>query len=380
MTIDSRIDKEKATAKNVRPFGLFRCGFSHARINIRNVSYCPLAGMLCIFGALVLGLSGCTVTPDGVQQFDVPMEEIFPPSKTVASYRQLKKPEKIDAKAIEEQIGSAQKYSVLKKWGALSTLMAEYGIPDRPVKARVTVTEMGSKQNAYGAYSNIRPGLLADANYVKIGVHGTVDADRLIFVQDRYLIAVRDLSGDVDPTRRTMLINFGRAISDRIPRDITDIDLVGDLPTENRVPATERLDKEDPLGMGLFKGGGVTALYRIENRECKVFLCDTKENSDIKGLVQQVKAAMEKEAPTSELGIGVEGYQGRLFKSQAMLALRENTIFGCYGTMTEREMKNIMAAIDRHVKPAFTLKAQEKKPEEDENADKDKTKGKGPGY
>jgi hypothetical protein len=334
--------------------------------------------MLVIFGALALGLSGCTITPDGVQQFEVPQEEIFPPSKAVASYRQIKKPEKIEAKAIEEQIGSAQKFAILKKWGSLATMMAEYGIPERPPKARVTVTEMGSKQNAYGAYSNIRPGLLADANYVKIGVSGTVDAERLIFVQDRYLIVVRDLSGDTDPTRRTMLINFGRAISDRIPRDITDIELVGYLPTDNRVPATERLDKEDPLGMGLFKGGGVTALYRIENRECKVFMADAKENSDIKGLVQQVKAAMEKESPTSELGIGTEGYQGRLFKSLAMLARRENTIFGCYGTLTEREMKNIMAAIDRRVKPAVPIKTQEKKPEADD--DKDKTKGKGPGY
>src|SRR5258708_36473357 len=32
-TIDSRIDKEKATAKNVRLFGLFRRRFNKARIN-----------------------------------------------------------------------------------------------------------------------------------------------------------------------------------------------------------------------------------------------------------------------------------------------------------------------------------------------------------
>lgn len=338
---------------------------------------CSLAGMVGIFSALVLALSGCTVTQDGVQQYEVPQEEIFPPSKYVASYRQLKKPEKIETKAIEEQLGGAQKFAILKKWAPLSTMMAEYGIPERPPKARMTVTEMGSKQNAYGAYSNIRPGLLADSNYVKIGVHATVDAQRLMFVQDRYLIIVRDLSGDADPARRTMLINFGRAISDRIPRDITDIELVGYLPYENRVPATERLDKEDPLGLGLFKGGGVTALYRIDNRECKVFLAGAKENSDIKGLVKAVREAMDKESPTSELGIGIEGYQGRLFNSLAMLARREDTIFGCYGTMTEREMKNIMAAIDRHVKPYVPPKLLEKKPEPEET---DKTKGKGSGY
>jgi hypothetical protein len=314
--------------------------------------------------ATLVLIAGCTITTEGVQQYEVPIEEVFPPSKIVASYRQIKKPVKIEPKDVEDQLGSAQKFGVLKKWSPLSTLSAEYGIPERPPKARVTVTEMGTKQNAYGAYSNLRPGLLGETNYVKIGVHGTVDGERLMFVQDRYLIVVRDLSGDTDPARRTMLINFGRAISDRIPRDITDIELVSYLPYENRVPATERLDKEDPLGMGLFKSGGVTALYRVENRECKVFLADAKESNDIKGLVSSLKQAMEKEGPITELGIGAEGYQGRLFKSQAMLSRRENVLFGCYGTMTEREMKNIMAAIDRRVKPYIPPKIVPKKAEE----------------
>ena len=206
------------------------------------------------------------MTQDGLEQTEVPIEqEVFPPSKFVASYRQEAKPLKIDEAAVEAQVGGPLKMATLKKWSPVTTLSAEYGIPSRPPKARVTVTEMSGKQNAYGAYTNLRPGLLGELNYVKIGVHGTVDGERLMFVQDRYLIIVRDLSGDSDPARRTMLINFGRAISDRIPKDITDIDLVSYLPFENRVPATERLDKEDPLGLGLFKAGGVTALYRVED-------------------------------------------------------------------------------------------------------------------
>ena len=42
----------------------------------------------------------------------------------------------------------------------------------------------------------------------KIGVHATVDSDRLLFVQDRFLIVIRDLSGATDPMRRTMLVNW----------------------------------------------------------------------------------------------------------------------------------------------------------------------------
>lgn len=313
-------------------------------------------------------LPGCSITTDGVQKFEVPLEEVFPPSKVVASYRQLALPTRLEDTDMEPQVGNNQKLSILKKWGVVKTLAAEYGIPKRPPAAKVSVTEMSSKTNAYGAYTNLRPGLLTEGNYIKIGVHATVDGERLIFVQDHFLIIVRDLTGAPDPTRRTMLINFGREISLRIPRDITDVTLISYLPYENRVPATERLDKEDPLGLNVLKNGGVSALYRIDNRECKVFMADLADGSGSGSIMKQIKAEMEKEGPIGELGVGVEGYQGRLFKNQAMLAKRENVVFGCYGTMTEREMKNVMAGIDRRIKPYVAPRIKSKKEEEAEAA------------
>lgn len=318
--------------------------------------------------SVVLWILGCTITTDGIQQAEVPLEEVFPPSKAVASYRQLAKPAKPAEADLDEQLGGKQKLALLRKWSLLTTLAADYGIPKRPPVARVSVTEMTSKQNAYGAYTNVRPGLLNEANYIKIGVHATVDGERLTFVQDRFVIVVRDLSGHADPARRTMLINFARAISDRIPRDITDINLVTYLPYENRVPATERLDKEDPLGLGVFKAGGVTALYRTEDhqRECKVFMAEAGAASAVRDLLRDVKRAMLKESPVTELGVGQEGYQGRLFKSLAMVARRETVVFGCYGAMTDREMKNIMAGIDRRVKPYVPPKVKEKQEEKEE--------------
>ena len=49
-----------------------------------------------------------------------------------------------------------------------------------------------------------------------------------------------------------------------------------------------------------------------------------------------------------------------------MLCRRENVLFGCYGMMTEREMKNLMAAIDRRVKPYTPPKIIQKKEAEKE--------------
>lgn len=320
-----------------------------------------------LVAALLFVLPGCTITADGMQQAEVPLTEVFPPSKTVASYRQIALPKRMDDSEYEEQLGGKQKLAVLKKWTAMGTQFADYGIPNRPPTARVSVSEMTAKTNAYGAYSNLRPGLLSDGAYMKIGVSATVDGERIMFVQDRFLIVVRDIGGMAEPARRTMLINFGRAISSRIPRDITDINLIGYLPFENRVPATERLDKEDPLGLGLLKAGGVSALYRIENREAKIFMAEA-DSTQTKDLIKDIRKAMEKEGPTGDLSIGEEGFMGRLFQSQAMVSRRERVVFGCYGTMTEREMKNIMASIDRQVKPYVAPKIKDKKDEPDEPA------------
>ncbi|MFH0938152.1 MAG: DUF6599 family protein [Planctomycetota bacterium] len=318
--------------------------------------------LLTILAAsLIFVLFGCTITTEGIQQAEVPLEEIFPPSRAVASYRQLKKPVKPSDEELIAQLDGKQKIAILRKWTMLTSLVADYGIPDRPAKARVLVIEMSSKQNAYGAYTNLRPVSLKDSDYLKIGVHATLNGDRLIFVQDRFMITVRDLSNASDPARRAMLINFARAISDRIPRDITDIQLVSYLPFENRVPATERLDKEDPLRLGLFKNGGVTALYRIENRECKVFMATVATVGAAKSLLQDVRRAAEKEGPVTDLGIGTEGHQGRLFKNLAMFSRRELVVFGCYGTMTEKEMLNVMAGLDRRIKPYTPPKVKERK-------------------
>jgi hypothetical protein len=327
--------------------------------------------LMLVLLALLLLPPACTITPEGIQQAEVPLEEVFPPSKLVASYCQVAKPARPAEADLQAQFGGKEKVALLRKWNLLGTLAADYGIPKRPPVARVTVIEMTSKQNAYGAYTNLRPGLLAESNYVKIGVHGAVDGGRLLFVQDRFLIVIRDLSGLQEPTRRTMLINFARAISDRIPRDITDIELVGYLPFEHRVPATERLDREDPLGLGVFKAGGVTALYRVENQECKVFVAEAGTTAAAKDLLKEVKKAMLKEGPVTELGIGQEGLEGKLFKSLAMACHRDLVVFGCYGDMSEKEMKNVMAGIDRRVKPYIPPKVKPKKEEEKEEEKKE---------
>jgi hypothetical protein len=87
----------------------------------------------------------------------------------------------------------------------------------------------------------------------------------------------------------------------------------------------------------------------------------------VRNLFKDVKTAMLKEGPVAESGVGQEGLQGKLFKSLAMLAQRELVVFGCYGTMTDKEMRNIMAGIDRKVKPYVAPKIKEKIEEKEDD-------------
>lgn len=324
---------------------------------------------LSVVVAIVLAsfIAGCVITPDGVEQKEVVLSDVFPPSKTVASYRRVGRPLPIKGKELEAHFGGKRKLEVLRKWGTFTSMVCEYGLPKRKPKVRLTITEMATKFKAYGAYTNLRPGLLPKKQYVKIGISATIDGERLLFIQDRFVIMVRDLSNAPDEQRRALLINFAQKISNRIPRAITDIDPVTFLPYSHRVPASERLDMEDPLGLSIFKNGAVTALYRYQGRECKVFLAALQETWRKRKSLHELKAALGKKSKVFELAIGDEGYEGKLFGKRCMVAQRKAVVFGAFGTFTEKEMRQMLATIDRRIKPFVPKQYKEKQQDDDES-------------
>lgn len=322
--------------------------------------------VLPAFGGLALlaCLAGCVITEEGLEENPLSLPDIFPPSKIVASYRQIAKPERAGDDELTEQLGSDEKLKILRKWSIFTSLYADYGLPDKPKKVRITVTEMTSRVSAYGAYSNIRPGLQAPEQYVKIGTHATLDGERLYCVKNKYFIVVRDLSSSAAEQRRAMLINFARSAAGRIPSGSDDIDPVSFLPYENRVTASERLDKEDPLGLNIFTKGAVTALYRDKDKEAKVFIAQHETVGSTVAAFALLKEELEKSGKLAPISMGDEGFQGRLFKQTCMVAQRDRVVFGAYGDFTEEAMRELLATIDRRVKPILPIEQKAAKKEE----------------
>ncbi|MCW8132530.1 MAG: hypothetical protein KIS92_19435 [Planctomycetota bacterium] len=332
------------------------------------------------FVALASVTAACTITEEGIEEVEIKTEEIFPPSKTIASFRMLEKPKRMDGDALAEQLGGKSRHDMLKKWSTTVTLYADYGVPKQPPAVRVSVTEMGSKVSAYGAYTNLRPGLLPEKQYVKIGAHGTIDGARLIFIHDRYVISVVALQKFTDEQLRSLLVNFGRGITARIPRPISDIDPVTFLPLENRVPASERLDKEDPLGLGVFESGAITAIYRVEGREGKIFIGQTADALTHRGYYNKLIKALEKNGKTKEVSIGDTAAMGKLFGATCIVCQREKAVFGVYGTLTEDEMREMLLSIDRKVKPYVPPSMKDiKKKEEEREREREAESKKGQG-
>ena len=329
-----------------------------------------LAGLLVALAlTLLLALPACVITSEGMEAKAVSLAEIFPPSKTVASYRQVNPPRRVPQDELSAQLGGKERLAQMTKWRAFSSEMCEYGLANKPPKVRVTISEMSSRLDAYGAYTNLRPAMLPETQYVKIGVQATLDGERLIFVHDKFLVVVRDLEQTPEEQRRALLINFGRSISNRIPRPITEVEPATFLPAVNRVPASERLDKEDPLGLNILQGGAVSALYRVEKRECRVFLAYVGEGWSKLAHLNRIRKTMESAGPMTELKIGDAGYQGQWKGNAVMIAQREDVVFGALGNLAPEEMRDLMAAIDRRIRPYVPVKysdirkAEEKKEE-----------------
>ena len=319
------------------------CEFMH-RI-LRHIA----TGGLFFLGLLLL--TSCVITEDGIEEKPLVVAEIFPPSKSVASYRPLAAPKRMDAEALAGQLGSKERHDLLRKWNVTATLTCDYHVPGQPPHVRISVTELGSKISAYGAYTNLRPGLLAEKNSMKIGIHATIDGARLFCVHDRYLIVVNSLAQLNEEQTRTLLINFARVTAGRIARPLSEPDPVGFLPYENRVIASERLDKDDPLGLSIFDKGAVTCLYRVEGREGKVFVAQVDAAINKTSYIKKFVKEMEKYGKVRDSNIADPGHRGMLFNHPCFVSQRDNAIFGVYGTLTEDEMRELMAAIDRLIKP-----------------------------
>jgi hypothetical protein len=167
-----------------------------------------------------------------------------------------------------------------------------------------------------------------------------------------------------DEPRRALLFTFGLAIQSRIPKSLHEPYPLAYLPVEWRVPGSERLNREDVLGLGLFPSGSLSAVYRRYAKECVIQIAADDERRGWRApSLKRIGSRLLEAGPVKELFVGEElwdldhdglydrGYHGRLAGKTCMVALRLGVVFCAYGDWDEKEMRSLLAAIDRNLHP-----------------------------
>ncbi|MCZ7646737.1 MAG: hypothetical protein M5U26_15860 [Planctomycetota bacterium] len=115
--------------------------------------------------------------------------------------------------------------------------------------------------------------------------------------------------------------------------------------------ASERLDKDDPLGLSILKEGAVSAIYRKDGKEAKVFLAQVEETFLRASVLKRFHDLMAKEGKVEELPLGDQGHAGKLKGQRFLVAQRESVVYGVLGNLDDNQLQELMAIVDRKIKP-----------------------------
>lgn len=128
------------------------------------------------------------------------------------------------------------------------------------------VYRMGSSLDAFGIYAHYRG---RDASVAPVGAGGFLTESQLMSYQDRYFVRI-SVSGDVLPGSDAFL-SCAKAISARLPADVSEPRELALIRLPSVVPQTERYIAESLLGYRFFRKG-LIARVLINEAPRRVFV------------------------------------------------------------------------------------------------------------
>jgi len=138
------------------------------------------------------------------------------------------------------------------------------------------VYRMGSLLNAFGIYSNYRK---VDYETVQIGAEGFVSPTQCMFYQERYFVRLQ-ATGTTNMEREAFLA-CARAISAKLPLDMSRPAELARLSIPAVIPGSERYHTQSLLGYAFFRRG-FTVEGVAEGRTMRVFVV-TEETPALAG-------------------------------------------------------------------------------------------------
>ncbi|UCF68029.1 MAG: hypothetical protein JSV80_01650 [Acidobacteriota bacterium] len=216
---------------------------------------------------LFLLLSGCGCRSDELEEAGVDLTRLLPAPSSLEGWNIGAGPEEYLPDDLYQYIdGAAPRYLT---YGFRKLVHVRYEMGGDPLSSdTLDLFDMGSKLGAFGLYRSLMPGGAVAQDWGTEGHRsGTVAAawkDR-IYVQ-----------GEADDDRAVLISVLDRImsrVSSEVPGDTALPAILASLPSEGRVPLSERYVAADLLGH-TFRPGGVSAAYEIDGQEAELFFSD----------------------------------------------------------------------------------------------------------
>jgi hypothetical protein len=169
----------------------------------------------------------------------------------------------------------------------------------------VELYDMGKPLNAFGIYSAERS---PNRNFIEVGTQGYVDDYTLNFLQDRYYVKLSVFGDNGQPAGKRIAGRISEAIGE--PGDFPPI--FSHFPAEGRVPDSEKLIIQSPLGYG-FLSPVFEASYKAGDEVSLILVSEAGTQEEALARLRQLRQAFERSGEVEQ----VEQFGGEAFKASS---------------------------------------------------------------
>jgi len=199
-------------------------------------------------------------------------------------------------KAIDGMDGEYMSY------GCVALALLEWTkLQDPQEKIQAEISDMGTPLGAFGIYSRAHTG---DGEFADVGEEAAVSEDAVEFARGQFYVR---LMGPLDS--RPVLVRMAGTIVAQIPPGPKPEQLVAFLPSEGRVPRSERWIPDTAFGMNFLRNV-VAARYRIGEKNVELYVASFPNLPSAQGALNQFREAVKTRSPQSTPG-GFPGFSYR---------------------------------------------------------------------
>ena len=212
-----------------------------------------------------------------------------------------------------EYIDGAADFFIMYDFQKVATLTY-----DKEPKQSLTIDiyEHGSPRNAFGIYSQERPGR---SDFLAVGTQGYYDKGILNFFQGNYYVKLMGFY--LGEEEKAFLKGVAGTVATRLGGDAGFPEVLGCFPEKDRVENSERYIARDFLGRG-FLHSAFTAEYKQDDKTQRVFIIEAADSTEAEAMLKQYLQKVEAQPAEASSKEGFYRFEDPYFRSDGQMNLK----------------------------------------------------------